>query len=305
MFCELRVDGVLGNSCRLSPMKIAPVPSQQPVVDTVLIGSPLLVVLRSGPFVTHPDLLHHPARGRVASQVLRVDAVQPYPLEPVAHDLPGGLRGVPTAPVRPPYPVAQLGVVFSSVRVQRDGTYQLTFLAQNDGPGEGFPCLVGGTEKSDPLLGHAVFVGVGHDRKRTRHHPLADEALHVKCVLRRELSKCEPGGVQLGVGFHTPSYPYSPTSGEEEFSEVRASRVLGTLLLAKNLDALGRPSLPGLHPLTVASYNVILVSVDGISARAATPSPTRSGAASTKLWVTGKPTSCLSTTMRESMASPT
>src|SRR5215216_2043646 len=219
--CELRLYSVLGNSCRLSPMKIAPVPSQHPVVDTVLIGSPLLVVLRSGALVTHPDLLHHPSRGWVAPQVLRVDAVQPYPLEPVAHDLPGGLRGVPTAPVRPPYPVAQLGVVVSGVRVQRDGTYQLTFLAQNDGPGEGFPCLVGGTEKSDPLLGHAVFVGVGHDRKRTRHLPFADEALHVKCVLRRELSKCEPGGVQFGVGFHTPSYPYSPTFGEGEFSEVR------------------------------------------------------------------------------------
>src|SRR5215218_10279290 len=74
---ELPLYGVLGNSCRLSPMKIAPVPSQQPVVDTVLIGSPLLVVLRSGALVTHPDLLHHPARSRVAPQVLRVDAVQP------------------------------------------------------------------------------------------------------------------------------------------------------------------------------------------------------------------------------------
>src|SRR5215204_5526520 len=215
MFCELRVDGVLGNSCRLSPMKIAPVPSQQPVVETVLIGSPLLVVLRSRPFLPLPVLLHLPPRGRVAPQVLRVDAVQPYPLEPVAHDLPGGLRGVPTAPVRPPYPVAQLGVVVSSVRVQRDGTHQLTWaIAQNDGPGEGFPCLVGTTERSDPLLGHAVFVGVGHDSKRTRHLPLADEALHVRCVLRRELSKYEPGGVQLGEGFHTPSYPYSPTFGK-------------------------------------------------------------------------------------------
>src|SRR5919107_3863110 len=74
---ELRLHGVLGNSCRLSPMKIAPVPSQQPVVHTVLIGSPLLVVLRSDALVTHPDLLHHPARGRVAPQVLRVDAVHP------------------------------------------------------------------------------------------------------------------------------------------------------------------------------------------------------------------------------------
>jgi hypothetical protein len=27
--------------------------------------------------------------------------------------------------------------------------------------------------------------------------------------------------VQFGVGFHTPSYPYSPTFGEGEFSEVR------------------------------------------------------------------------------------
>src|SRR5215203_7055263 len=102
---------------------------------------------------------------------------------------------------------------------------------------------------------------------------------------------------------HARSIARTPfrTVSEGEFCEVRALRVLGTLLLAKNLDTLGRPSLPGLHPLTVASYNVILVSVDGISARAATPSPTRSGAASTKLWVTGKPTSCLSTTMRESM----
>jgi hypothetical protein len=55
---------------------------------------------------------------------------------------------------------------------------------------------------------------VGHDRKRTRHHPLADEALHVKCVPRRELSKCEPGGVQFGVGWSMESYPYSPTFGE-------------------------------------------------------------------------------------------
>src|SRR5215212_6125733 len=76
-FAELRPNGVLGNPCRLSPMKIAPVPSQQPVVDTVLIGSPLLVVLWSGALVTHPNLLHHPARGRVTPQVLRVDAVQP------------------------------------------------------------------------------------------------------------------------------------------------------------------------------------------------------------------------------------
>src|SRR5215212_5980427 len=61
-----------------------------------------------------------------------------------------------------------------------------------------------------------------------------------------------------------------PDKGREEFSEVRASRVLGTLLLAKNLDALSRPSLPGLHLLTVASDIVSLVSVDGVSAWAAT-----------------------------------
>src|SRR5215204_5481551 len=76
-FSELRPNGVLGNSCRLSSMETAPVASQQPVVDTVFVGSPLLVVLRSGTFVTHPDLLHHPPGGRVAPEVLRVDAVKP------------------------------------------------------------------------------------------------------------------------------------------------------------------------------------------------------------------------------------
>src|SRR5215216_5142915 len=60
------------------------------------------------------------------------------------------------------------------------------------------------------------------------------------------------------------------TVSEGEFSEVRASRVLGTPPLAKNLDAFSRPSLPGFHLLTVASDNVSLVSVDGISAGAAT-----------------------------------
>src|SRR5215211_610549 len=77
IFYEVRRHGVLGNSYRLSPMETAPVGSQQPVFDTVFVGSPLLVVLRSGTFVTHPDLLHHPPGGRVAPEVLRVDAVKP------------------------------------------------------------------------------------------------------------------------------------------------------------------------------------------------------------------------------------
>src|SRR5215211_170297 len=66
------------------------------------------------------------------------------------------------------------------------------------------------------------------------------------------------------------SVPYSPKCLEAEFSEVRVSGVLGTPPLARNLYAFSRPSLPDIHPLTVASHNVSLVSVDGISAGAAT-----------------------------------
>jgi hypothetical protein len=56
---------------------------------------------------------------------------------------------------------------------------------------------------------------------------------------------------------------------EGEYYEVRVSGVLG-IPLARNLDALSRPSLPGLHLLTVASDFISLVSVDGVSAWAAT-----------------------------------
>src|SRR5215212_9562009 len=64
---------------------------------------------------------------------------------------------------------------------------------------------------------------------------------------------------------------YSPECVEGEFSEVRASGVLGTPPLAKNLDAFSRPSLPGLHPLTVASDIISLCRVGGSSAGATTP----------------------------------
>jgi hypothetical protein len=68
---------------------------------------------------------------------------------------------------------------------------------------------------------------------------------------------------------HRPE-AYSPKCVEGEFSEVRVSGVLGTPTLAKNLDAFSRPSLPGLHPLTVTSDIISLVSVDSISAGATT-----------------------------------
>ena len=74
---ELGPNGVLGNSCGLSSTETAPVASQQPVFDGVLVGPPPLVVLRPGALVAHPDLLHHPPGGRVAPEVLRVDAVKP------------------------------------------------------------------------------------------------------------------------------------------------------------------------------------------------------------------------------------
>ena len=41
----------------------------------------------------------------------------------------------------------------------------------------------------DPLLGHAVFVGVRDDQQGAGHLPLADEALHLGRVLYCELAE--------------------------------------------------------------------------------------------------------------------
>ena len=74
-------------------------PRRQAVPHPVFELAPLLVVLTSCALANHPDLLHHPARGRVGAEVVRVDAVQTQNLEPVAHHLSCGLGAVAEPPV--------------------------------------------------------------------------------------------------------------------------------------------------------------------------------------------------------------
>src|ERR1051325_5264264 len=111
-------------------------------------------------FVPHPDFLHDTTGGRVVAEVVRVNAVEAQFGERVPQHGARRLRTVAPAPKRFSDPVAQLGAFVIEIASQTDRADEFATSPDCDGKYDLDIFLEAVLVRPNPLLGHAVLVGM-------------------------------------------------------------------------------------------------------------------------------------------------
>jgi len=159
-------------------------------------------VLTLTAFILHADFLQHAPRSRITFEMWRPDTVQSQVMEAELDNRPPCFSTIPLVPVGHTDPVAQSPKIMFWCQHQANSPDEYLLSSQDNSEAVLSALLILGTLMSNPLLSHAIFVGVGHEGAR-RYFRRAREPLHRWRICHGKLTEHQTLGSQCRKRLHT------------------------------------------------------------------------------------------------------
>src|SRR6266567_8779559 len=141
--------------------------------------------------------------------------MQPKAFEPIRHHGVCRLGAVACIPVRFPNPIAELCMGVLLVNPQTNGTYERVVSTPNNGEVDEFTSLILLLVCANPLLRHAVCVGMWDVERGRGDLSLPSETLDISGITQGEWSEDQTGCFQCWTLFHGIVLSGAPNAGAQ------------------------------------------------------------------------------------------
>jgi hypothetical protein len=195
---------------------------QYSVEGEILKNLPLVDVLAQAPLIAHAKFLHHPPRRWITRHVGRVDPMQPKGLEPIRHHGVGRLSAVAGIPVGFPNPIAKLRMGVLLGDPQTNSTQECVVRTPNNGEVDKFTALILLLVCANPLLGHAVCVGMWDVERGRGDLAIPSETLDISGITQGEWSEDQTDCFQCWTFFHNIVLSGAPNAAAQPRPEAEA-----------------------------------------------------------------------------------